>query len=41
MCVRVVGSVIKESGEDLYSVGDVGVGLVFGKGDVLICAAVM
>ena len=41
MCVRVVWSVMQESGEYLYSVGDVGVGSVFGENDVLVCAVVV
>ena len=38
MCARVVGSVAKESSEFLYGVGDVEVGAVFGKGNVLVSA---
>ena len=32
---------MQESGEYLYSVGDVGVGSVFGENDVLVCAVVV
>ena len=42
ICVRAVWSVMKESGEDLYSVGDVSVvGSVFGEDDMLVCAVVV
>ena len=41
ICVRAVWSVMKESGENLYSVGDVSVGSVFGEDDMLVCAVVV